>query len=44
MGEISESIYSKLPFVLFSLVISLVDSWSVKLGKLFSKVPEVEKS
>lgn len=40
---VSKIIHNNHVFVLFSLVINLVNSWSMKLGQIFSKMHEVEK-
>ena len=44
MGTSSQITFNTFLFILFTLVINVVGSWSVKLGKLFSKEHEVEKS
>ena len=42
VGAITKIIYNNHHFALVSPVISLVNSWSMKLGNVFSKLHEVE--
>ena len=44
IGTSSQITRNAFLFILFTLVINVVDNWSVKLGKLCSKEHEVEKS